>query len=71
MLKGQDPPALVGSRWLVRDEDDGAVGQLIINGGADPGRAGRVEVGGGLVEQDDRGPAQERPGQRDLLPLSG
>src|SRR5215470_14143423 len=67
MLEDKDPPALAGSWRLVRDEDDGAVGQLVIDGDGDPGRAGRVEVGGGLVEQDDRDPAQERPGQRDLL----
>ena len=51
------------------DEDDGAVGQLVVQSGQDPVGADRVEMGGGLIEQQDRGPAQKRPGQGDLLPL--
>ena len=53
------------------DEDDGAIGHLGFDDGADMVRAGRVEMGGGLVEQQDRRRAQERPGQGDFLPLPG
>src|SRR5438309_2141662 len=72
MVEGQDPGEAVGSRRRpVRDEDDGAVGHPVADGGHDRFGAGRVQMRGGLVEQHDRGLAQERPGQRDLLPLPG
>ena len=37
----------------------------------EPGGAGRVQMGSGLVEQQQRRVAQERAGQRDLLALPG
>ena len=69
----QDPggawPTCAGGRWVTRTTVRSAIWVSI--GGHDPVRAGRVEMGGGLVEQQHRGAAQERPGQGDLLPLPG
>src|SRR5712691_2872812 len=72
MVESQHPGSAPGSRWRpVGDQDDGAVGHLGLDDGGDVVRAGRVEMGGGLIEQEDWGLAKERPGQGDFLPLPG
>jgi len=53
----------------VGDHDDGAAGRQRLQGLAEPGRTGRIQVRGRFVEQQQRRVPQERPRQRDLLPL--
>ena len=52
------------------DQDDGAIGQHRLEGFADLTGAGRVQMRGGLVHEQQRCVPQECAGQGDLLPLA-
>ena len=52
------------------DQDDGAIGQGRVDGGPDNLGTDRIQVSGGLVEEQQGRVAQERAGQRDPLPLA-
>ena len=53
------------------DPDHRAIGRQHGQRGVEPGGGVRVQVGGGLVQQQQRRVAQERAGQRELLALAG
>ena len=55
----------------VRDDQRRPAGRGPADRGHHPRLGLRVEVGGGLVEQQHRRVARQRPGQRDALPLPG
>jgi hypothetical protein len=53
----------------VTDQDDGAGRHQGLDGGQDLCRGDRIQVRGGLIEQQQRRVPQEGAGQRDPLPL--
>jgi len=52
------------------DLDDGAAGQLVLDEGLHEAGGGGVHAGGGLVQADEGGAPQQRPGQTQQLLLT-
>ena len=69
LVEHGDPVGKADGRQAVRDEDDGPplgeIGESLLHDVLALG----VEVGGGLVQDEDRGILQERPREGDPLPL--
>src|SRR5690348_6107080 len=61
----------MGGMAVVGDADHRASGRQPGQRGVELGGGVRVQVGGGLVQQEQRGVTQERAGERELLALAG
>src|SRR6185312_3074292 len=57
-------------REAVGDYEGGAAGHRLAQAGFDRRLGGRVDRGGGVVEDQDPGVGQDRPGDRNPLPLA-
>ncbi|BAC18002.1 putative ABC transporter ATP binding protein [Corynebacterium efficiens YS-314] len=53
----------------VGDHEDGDIGEFLADGAEDAVLGGRIDRGGGIIEHEHPRAGQERPGQRDALPL--
>ncbi len=69
--ENQNPVGGVHERRVVADGDHRRAPRLqVCDGGEQGGFTGHVEIGVGLIEDDDARIAEERTGERDPLPLA-
>src|SRR5215472_8450185 len=68
--KGDDPAGQLERRRPVRDDQQAAPGAEGVDGAQDPALRLRVQVGGRLVQDQDRRLAQEHAGNRQALALA-
>ena len=70
VLEDDDPVAAADRGDLVRDDQAGAAGEVLLQGLLDPRLGLGVEGAGAVVEQQDGGVGDEGPGQGQALPLA-
>jgi hypothetical protein len=70
VVEGEGPADVTGLVLAVRYLDHGPAGHQGGDGLLEPEGADRVQVRGGLVQQEQRSVAQERAGERELLALA-
>jgi hypothetical protein len=71
VLEHDDAPGLADRREAVGDHDRGAPGEQAAQAGFDAALGVQVDVGGGLVEDQDARVGDQRAGERDQLALAG
>ena len=71
VLEHDDPPGLADGGETVSDHDRGAPGEQPAHCGFDATLGVQVDVGGGLVEDQDARVGDERAREGDQLALSG
>ena len=70
VLQDEDEVGGADGGEAVGDHDRGPAGEGLGQGGLDGGLGGGVEVGGGLVQDDDAGAGEEEAGDRQALALA-
>jgi hypothetical protein len=71
VIEGEHAVGAARPTMPVGDQDHGPAGHQGLNDRQDLPGDDRIEMGGGLVKQQQRRVPQERASQRDSLPLPG